>query len=215
MGRGTDIFGDVSTFIKGWLILGAEKLDTKPIILNDEVDEVYQAFGRILVLLDEIFACMNTEQGGVSNEVKMKLTNWLEPAQVKWKGLNFSSTPKWHVLLNHATSQLADMNKFADMGKDCIKQNHQSHEKARHQHSCLRNPQQAKDSQAQFQHIRMLDDVAGIQNKVGQHENSQRKNKTRIFAIATRRMNKYYIKKVVGDYFRINSKQFGIQSKVF
>jgi hypothetical protein len=55
-----------------WLILGAEESDTEPIILDDEVDEVCQAFGRILVLLDDIFACMNTEQGGVSNEVKTK-----------------------------------------------------------------------------------------------------------------------------------------------
>jgi hypothetical protein len=169
MGRGTDIFGEVSTFIKGWLILGAEESDTEPIISDDEVDEVCQAFGKILVLLDEIFACMNTERGGVSNEVKTKLTNRLELARVKWNELNFSLTPKWHVLLNHAANQLADMNGFADMGEDCIERNHQSREKDRHRHSRLRNPQQAKDSQARFQHIRMLDDVVGIQNKVRQH----------------------------------------------
>jgi hypothetical protein len=81
-----------------WLILGAEESDTEPIILDDEVDEVCQAFGRILVLLDEIFACMNTERGGVSNEVNTKLTNPLELARVKWNELNFSSAPKWHDL---------------------------------------------------------------------------------------------------------------------
>jgi hypothetical protein len=115
-------------------------------ILDDEVDKVCQAFGRILVLLDEIFACMNTEGGGASNEVKMKLTNRLELAQVKRNELNFLSTPKWHVLLNHAANQLADMDGFTDMGEDCIEQNHQSRKKDRHQHSRLRNPQQAKNS---------------------------------------------------------------------
>jgi hypothetical protein len=73
------------------------------------------------------------------------------------------------VLLNHAANELADINAFADMGEDCIERNHQSREKDRHQHSRLRNPQQAKDSQARFQHIRMLDDVVGVQNKVRQH----------------------------------------------
>jgi hypothetical protein len=85
------------------------------------VDEVCQAFGRIMVLLDEIFARMNTEQGGVSNKVKTKLTNWLELAQVRWNELNFSSAPKWHVLLNQAANQLADIDGFADMGENCIK----------------------------------------------------------------------------------------------
>jgi hypothetical protein len=136
MGRGTDTFSDVSTFIKGWLILGAEELnndtDAEPIILDDEVDEVCQGFGRILVLLDEIFACMNTERGGVSNGVMTKLTNRLQLAQVKWNELNFSSTPKWHILLNHAANQFADMDGFADMGEDCIKHNHHSREKDRH-----------------------------------------------------------------------------------
>ena len=75
MGRGTDMFGEVSTFIKGWLILDAEELYTEPIISDDEVNGVCQTFGRILVLLDEISACMNTERGGVSNKVKTKLTN--------------------------------------------------------------------------------------------------------------------------------------------
>jgi hypothetical protein len=57
------MFADVSTFIKGWLILGAEDLETdaEPMILDDEKDKVCQAFGRILVILDEIVACMNTE----------------------------------------------------------------------------------------------------------------------------------------------------------
>jgi hypothetical protein len=31
--------------------------------------------------------------------------------------LNFSSTPKWHVLLNHAADQLEQMDGFADMGE--------------------------------------------------------------------------------------------------
>jgi hypothetical protein len=50
MGRGVDIFADVFTFIKGWLTLGAEELeaDAEPIILDDEVDEVCRAFGRVL-----------------------------------------------------------------------------------------------------------------------------------------------------------------------
>jgi hypothetical protein len=41
-------------------------------------------------------------------------------------------TPKWHVLLNHAANQLADMDRLGDMGKDCIEQNHQSRKKDRH-----------------------------------------------------------------------------------
>jgi hypothetical protein len=82
--------------------------------------------------LDEIFACMNTERGGVSNGVMTKLTNRLQLAQVKWNELNFSSTPKWHILLNHAANQFADMDGFADMGEDCIKHNHHSREKDRH-----------------------------------------------------------------------------------
>jgi lysyl-tRNA synthetase class I len=178
-------------------------IDAEPIISDDEVDEVCQAFGRILVLLDEIFACMNTERGGVSNEVKTKLTNRLELARVKWNELNFSSTPKWHVLLNHAANQLADMDGFADMGEDCIERNHQSREKDRHRHSRLRNPQQAKNSQARFQHIRMLDDVVGIQNKVREHSKRnlkrtiplgvQREEQRKAKRVATRDENANYI----------------------
>jgi hypothetical protein len=168
------------------------------------VDEVCQAFGRILVLLDEIFACMNTEREGVSNKVKTKLRNRLELARVKWNELNFSSAPKWHVLLNHAANQLADMNGFADMDEDCIERNHQSCEKDRHQHSRLRNPQQAKDSQARFQHIRMLEDVVGIQNKVRQHSKRnlkwaiplgvEREEQRKAKRVATRRENAFYNK---------------------
>jgi hypothetical protein len=178
-------------------------IDAEPIISDDEVDEVCQAFGRILVLLDEIFACMNTERGGVSNKVKMKLTNRLELARVKWNELNFSSTPKWHVLLNHAANQLADMDGFADMGEDCIERNHQSREKDRHRHSRLRNPQQAKNSQARFQHIRMLDDVVGIQNKVREHSKRnlkwtiplgvQREEQRKAKRVATRDENANFI----------------------
>jgi NAD dependent epimerase/dehydratase family enzyme len=102
--------------------------------------------------------------------VKMKLTNQLELARVKRNDLNFSSTPKWYILLNHAANQLADIDGFANMaGEDCIERNHQSREKERHRHSCLRNPQQAKNSQVRFQHIIMLDDVVRIQNKVREH----------------------------------------------
>jgi hypothetical protein len=52
----TRIYADVSTFIKGWLILGTEELDSdaEPIISDDEVDGVCQAFQTILVLLDKI-----------------------------------------------------------------------------------------------------------------------------------------------------------------
>jgi hypothetical protein len=47
--------------------------DAEPIISDDEVGKVCQAFGRILVLLDNCFACTNTEREGVSNEVMTKL----------------------------------------------------------------------------------------------------------------------------------------------
>jgi hypothetical protein len=53
--------------------------------------------------------------------------------------LNFSSIPKWHVLLSHAADQLEQMDGFADMGEDSIERNHQSREKDRHQNSHLRH----------------------------------------------------------------------------
>jgi hypothetical protein len=55
------------------------------------------------------------------DKVETKLTNQLELAQIKWNELNFSLTPKWHVLLNNEANQSADMDGFADMGEDCIK----------------------------------------------------------------------------------------------
>jgi hypothetical protein len=79
--------------------------------------------------------------------------------------LNFSSTPKWHVLLNHATDQLEQMDGFADMGKD----SHQSQEKDCHQNSHLWDKQQAKDSHARYQNIRTLDEVKKIQAEVQEH----------------------------------------------
>jgi hypothetical protein len=83
--------------------------------------------------------------------------------------LNFSSTPKWHVLLNHAADQLEQMDGFADMGEDSIEQNYQSREKDRHRNSHLRDKQQAKDSQARYQNIRTLDEVKKIQSEVQEH----------------------------------------------
>ncbi len=131
----------------------------------------------------------------------MKLTNRFGLAQVKWNELNFSSTPKWHVLLNHAANQLADMDGFADMGEDCIERNHQSREKDRHRHSRLRNPQQAKNSQARFQHIRMLDDVVGIQNKVREHS---KRNLKRIIPLGVEREEQRKAKRVATRHENAN-----------
>jgi hypothetical protein len=51
---------------------------------------------------------------------------WIELVQLKWNELNFSSTPKWHVLLNHAADQQEQTDGFADMGEYSIKGTHQS-----------------------------------------------------------------------------------------
>jgi lysyl-tRNA synthetase class I len=105
------------------------------------------------------------------------------------------------VLLNHAANQLADINAFADMGEDCIERNYQSREKDRHQHSHLRNPQQAKDSQARFQHIIMLDDVVGIQNKVRQHS---KRNLKRAIPLGVEREEQRKAKQVVTRHENAN-----------
>jgi hypothetical protein len=96
------------------------------------------------------------------------------------------------------------MDGFTDMSKDCIERNHQSQENDRHRHSRLRNPQQAKkNSQAWFQHIRMLDDVVGIQNKVREHLKwnlrrriplgAEREEQRKAKRVATRHDNANYI----------------------
>jgi hypothetical protein len=69
-----------------------------------------------------------------------KLRSPIKLARLNWNKLNLSSTPKWHVLLNHAADQLEQMNGFAGMmGEDSIAQNHQSQEKDSHQNSHLRH----------------------------------------------------------------------------
>jgi hypothetical protein len=170
MEQGTEIFQEVATFVKGWLIMttvdeGIEEDN----ILDEEIDSVCVAFGRILVLLDEIFSILMTPRGQVTAEVVAKLKSQLELARIKWNELNFSSTPKFHVLLNHAADQLEQMNGFADMGEDSIERNHQTREKDRHRHSRLRDKQQAKDSQARFQNIRTLDEIKKVQSQVQDH----------------------------------------------
>jgi hypothetical protein len=134
MRQGTEIFEEVATFVKGWLIITTVDDDDieEGNISNDEVDSVCQAFARILVLLDEIFSMPMTPRGQVTAELMAKFRIWIELARLKWNKLNFSSTPKWHVLLNHATDQLEQMDGFADMGEDSIERNHQSQEKDCH-----------------------------------------------------------------------------------
>jgi hypothetical protein len=95
-------------------------------ISDDEVDSMCQAFARILLLFDEIFSVLMTPRGWVTAELMAKLRIRIELARLKWNKLNFSSTPKWHVLLNHAADQLEQMDGFEDIGIDNIKQNHQS-----------------------------------------------------------------------------------------
>jgi hypothetical protein len=67
-----------------------------------------------------------TPRGQVTAELRAKFRIWIKLAQLQWNELNFSSTPKWHVLVNRAADQLEQMDGFADMGKASIEQNHQS-----------------------------------------------------------------------------------------
>ncbi len=147
--------------MKGWLIITTVEDDDieEGNISNDEDDSVCKAVARILVLLDEIFSMLMTPRGQVTAELMAKFRIRIQLAPLKWNELNFSSAPKWHVLLNHAADQLEQMDGFADMGKDSMEQNHQSREKNCHPNSHLRDKQQAKDLQARYQNIRTLDEV--------------------------------------------------------
>jgi hypothetical protein len=82
MGQETDIFEEVATFVKGWLIITTVEDDDieEGNISDDEVDSVCQAFARILVLLDEIFSMLMTPLGQVTAELMAKFRIRIELA---------------------------------------------------------------------------------------------------------------------------------------
>mgnify|MGYP000582880178 CR=1 FL=1 len=162
MRNGVYIFEDIASFIKEWIRGGSSQ------VTSEEIDEVCTAHGRLLMQMDMIFSIMHTRRGGVTELLLTTLQEQLDLVRHKWDEMGLSNTPKFHVLLNHAVPQLRSTGGFADMGEDHIERSHQSRERDRHRLSRMRDQDKAKQSQAKFQNLRILDGVKDIQERVAE-----------------------------------------------
>ena len=131
MAKGRDVFQNILTFLTTTVERSENFKAT-----DDEIRTTCNDFGEILVLLDGAISMVNTKRGKVSDELIRNLADRLQCILCEWNHLNFSITPKLHVLLNHSISQLKETNGFADMGEDVLECAHQA--RVRHKERMLR-----------------------------------------------------------------------------
>ena len=124
------------------------------------------------VLLDGFFSKVNTPRGKVTQEVIKDLEDFLDTARKEWKRMSLSNTPKFHLMLDHASESLLHTKGYVDMGEDCIERSHQTRVRDEARLIRLRNENLIKMCQAKYQHTRMTKEVQDIQEQV--HEASKR-----------------------------------------
>ena len=179
MAKGRDVFQNILTFLTTTVERSENFKAT-----DDEIRTTCNDFGEILVLLDGAISMVNTKRGKVSDELIRNLADRLQCILCEWNRLNFSITPKLHVLLNHSISQLKETNGFADMGEDVLERAHQA--RMKHEKRLLRLRYKAKkmSTQAKTQDIDHIKKVQEIQQKV---TSSRKRNLTRDVALKVER----------------------------
>ena len=90
----------------------------------------------------------------------------MNTARKEWKRMSMSNTPKFHLMLDHASESLLHTGGYVDMGEDCIEQSHQTRVRDEARLIRLRNENQVKMCQAKYQHTRMIKEVQDIQEQV-------------------------------------------------
>ncbi len=193
MGDGEKIFSNIADYIKNHIReqedsqADSSVLDLVPshIAGNQEIDAVCKDHdGVFFVLLDAIFSLLNTPRGKVTDLVLEELEKRLSGILTEWLRLGLSFTPKFHILLNHALSQLRRMKGFHDMGEDRIERAHQDRMINEARLMRLRNKGLQMDSQAKFQGMKHIKEIQYIQAAVA---SSRKRKLTRMVPLADER----------------------------
>jgi hypothetical protein len=171
MENGKELFAAIGVLLKEKY--AANNPDNDMETINEEIDEVCSAFGRLNVLLDGIFSKINTKRGQVTDDLIEDLEEQLLVTMREWERMGFSSTPKFHMMLDHVPQILRLTGGFVDMGEDAIERFHQTRVRDESRLIRLRNESIIKRSQAKFQNTRMMQEVLTIKEEV----NSKAKRK--------------------------------------
>jgi hypothetical protein len=191
MGDGEKIFSNIADYIKNHIREQEDtqenaSVDLAPLHIagDEEIDAVCKDHGVLFVLLDAIFSLLNTPRGKVTDLVLEELEKRLSGILTEWLRLGLSFTPKFHILLNHALSQLRRMKGFHDMGEDRIERAHQDRMINEARLMRLRNKGLQMDSQAKFQGMKHIKEIQYIQAAVA---SSRKRKLTRVVPLADER----------------------------
>ena len=173
MGAADHVFEDIAEYLIDSRKKEGSSDDTEGAD-DHEIMQVCHDLGRLLLSLDSIFSDMMTKRNEVTDEIRMRLADNLDLLKKEWariEGLSF--TPKVHLLLDHAVSQLGW---HADMGESAIERHHQIRSRIHSRIFRLRNKSLFSKTQAKIQNLAAMDSVQMIAARVKQETSRKRKN---------------------------------------
>ena len=177
MAKGTEVFGEIASFLK----------TVKPeCISDDEIVNVCVSYGRLSSIMDGIFSILHSKRGTVTNEKIIELKNDLNLLRVKWKELNLSFTPKFHLLYEHTPHFLQTMNGFFDMGEDAIERWHQIRMRHHARIRSLRSENLQKQNQSKYEFTTTNSD---IQKLIEDVNNKRKRNIERRISLKSQNDN--------------------------
>ena len=175
MEKGPEIFYDIAGFLKS--SLGKYKnRDAIETATDEEVDKICLSFGKVYLLLDSVFSFIyNIRNRPATQEETEELNDRLEILGKKWIEVGLSFTPKMHLLLDHLSSQIRNINGYGSMGEDRIERNHQERMRDGTRFSRSRKKSLIMGMQAKAQHIRVKKGINNIRKTV-EVQSSWKKN---------------------------------------
>lgn len=144
-------------------------------ITVEEIDEMCIGYGCLCVLMDSVFSTLHAKRGAIAIDMINVLKSDLNLVRIKFKELNLSYTPKFHMLYEHVPKFLLELNGFYDMGEDAIERWHQIRMRHHARIRSLRSQALQKRNQSKCEFATTDNSICEIMQEV---KTSSKRNRT-------------------------------------